>query len=586
MKPRVQSLLQRSATRLTNPLKFHSGLVESFAQSCNVAEHPLVSKLIGNLRSRSYGAAVQLAGSIGETVYTDVTEHFVMNQLAALVKKVPFEDPSLTPEATAWKKFLAAEHSCKRTNQRLIAEKKVYPRVPRHNALREVARVWIEGVIGREPNLPKIYEGCDFGPGASLGVHGEATHKAAKLCAEKWSTTAVGACYSRSAMMGDHHIWEYLQKREIVCYDPVSFQDLFSSQIEVRNANKIIMVPKTAKVHRTIAIEPLLNGYVQKGVDLELRKKLRHIGLDLENQELNQLLAKQGSAGGFNSFSTIDLSAASDSLSIETVRDLLPPDWFDLLNNLRSPNYESEWGSGRFHKFVSMGNGFCFPLETLIFASIAYAVGTVTGDSEFRVYGDDIIVRQRSALLVIEILKFYGFSTNTDKTFLFGPFRESCGADYFNSINVRPYNLDFVPLTDRDIYKVANGLRGNKFFVPVGAIAYATAFIPYGDVLCRPFAGPPDTALEVSMPVFQASRFSKWCKGIQTWTWLEYVSTALTDDRHPPSSVQMYGLLRGQRSSQNGSPEFAFRRKTRTSTRMFRVGLWCEYLTPQFFIFA
>lgn len=559
------SLLLRSSRRISDPQKYHSGLVESFAQSNEVGGLPIVKKLLGNLRSRSFGEAVRVADLISSQLYTDVTEHFVMNQLASLIKKVPFSDPSLSPEMTAWDKFLAAEHSCLRVNQRLRAERRVGKE--RHSALRSVARAWILRVIGEKPDLREIYEGCNFGPGASVGVHGEATHSAAKLCNETWTCTPVASVYARSAMVGDHHIWEFLQNREVPCMDPEIFFRLFHDKIAYSAANKITMVPKTAKVHRTIAVEPLLNGYIQSGVDTFLKRKLLRVGLDLTDQIPNQHLAMLGSLGGFNPLVTIDLSAASDSLAIETVRDLLPVDWFTFLSDIRSPNYVSEWGSGRYEKFASMGNGFCFPLETLIFASLAYAVGTVTGDSEFRVYGDDIIVHQRTALLLIEILRYMGFKTNTDKTFLFGPFRESCGADFFEGVNVRPYNLDFVPLTDRDVYKIHNGLRDSPYLVCFEVLEKVLKPIPSQDRLCRPLAGPPDTALEVSFSTFRESRFAKWCTGIQNWTWVEYITHPIIDERRPPAAVQMYGLLRGQRASHVGTPEYAFRRKTRTSTR-------------------
>lgn len=567
-------LLLSSSNRIANPLSYLTGIVESFATAHEVAHVPLVSQLIGNLRSRSFGSAVRTSDSIGSQLYTDPTDHFVMNQIASLVKKVPILDPSLTPELTAWKKFLAAEHTCKRTNQRLLAEKRcrVHPGLGRtdrmrHRALRATAREWILSVIGCEPDLEKIYEKCDFGPGASIGVHGQATHKAAKLCNSSWSCTPTALSYAQSAMMGDHHIWELLSPTVPFCLDSGIFKTELDKKIEFCAANKIIMVPKTAKVHRTIAVEPLLNGYIQKGTDLFLRRKLARVGLDLSDQETNQFLACEGSKGGFNPFSTIDLSSASDSISIETVRDLLPASWFNFLNRIRSPSYESEWGSGRYEKFSSMGNGFCFPLETLIFASIAHAVGTVTGDTEFRVYGDDIIVRQRSALLVIELLKFYGFSTNTDKTFVFGPFRESCGADFFEGVNVRPYNLDFIPLSDRDVYKIYNGMRENPFHVSLSTLDRILEPIPFRDRLMRPIDGPPDTAVTVPLDIFMSSRFATWCHGIQNWTWVEYSSIAINDNRRPPPSVQMYGLLRGQRSSDRGTPEFTFRRKTRTTTR-------------------
>jgi hypothetical protein len=500
-----------------------------------------------------------------------------MNQLASFVKKLPFEDASLQPEQAAWDKFRAAEHLCRRTNQRLRAEKLVGRE--RHSSIRECARQWIARVIGHKPDMQKIYERCDFGPGASLGVHGTATHRAAKLESESWTVTPTALPFALSAMAGEPLIWELLQQRSIFSMDLPLFKGLFHSKTEKVSANKIIMVPKTAVVHRTIAIEPLLNGLVQKGVDVYLRGRLRRFGLDLEDQESNSELARLGSLGGFNPFSTIDLSSASDSLSIGAVKDLLPPDWFSLMSALRSPSYESEWGCGRYHKFVSMGNGFCFPLETLIFASIAYAVGVVTGDSEFRVYGDDIIVHQRAALLVVEVLKFYGFRTNIDKTFFFGPFRESCGADFYEGVPVRPYNLDFVPKTDWDIYKVYNGMRLRHPDCPQAVLDAILAPIPVKERLYRPVDGPPAGAATVPIDVFMGHCSSLWNRDYQSWSWHEYVDTGVSDPRRPSPATEMYGALSGNspltpnfrkdvKSDDMYRPEFTFRRRTKTRVKL------------------
>lgn len=557
------------APRIQDPRVYHSQVVESVARTFQVHSHPDVARLLGNLRSRHFASAVDVAGLIGETVYPDAESHFAMNQLAALVKKVPFGDPKLDPERSAWKKFLAAEWSCRRINQRIIAERRVGRF--RYHDLRQRARDWIQKVIGVEPDFLKVFSGCGFGPGSSVGVSGQATHVAAKLCAESWSSTPTCLSYATAAMMSDHHIWEMLQERLPYCIDPEVFRLAMHRKVALCTANKVVMVPKTAKVHRTIAIEPLLNGYVQKGVDVYLRGRLKRFGLDLQDQTRNQRLAKLGSLGGFNPFVTLDLSAASDSLAIETVRDLLPPAWYSFLRDIRSPNYESALGSGRYEKFSSMGNGFCFPLETLVFASLAVACNAETTDTEFCVYGDDIIVRQQTALLLTEALKFYGFRINPDKSFFHGPFRESCGADYFDGINVRPYNLDFVPSTDRDIFKVYNGLRENPYFCPLLALEVVAAPIPSRERLLRPYPGPPDGAMTVPMDVFMGSTSAKWCHGIQTWTWREYVDSAVADYRRPPPSVQMYGLLRGSMSSHElcGSPQFSFRKRVTTRIRDF-----------------
>lgn len=567
---------------VSDPLGIIGGLADSFARSHKVQDSPLVSKLLGNLRSRSFGSAVLLADSLTSQSYGEPTEHFVMNQLASFVRKVPFQDPTLKPEASAWEKFLQAEATCRETNQRLFAERTSGERQYSH--LRELARAYIRSVIGYKPNLKRIYERCDFGPGASSGIHGNKTHLAAKLSAPKWTCTPTASAYARSAMMGDHHIWEYLSEREIFCLDPEVFKTSFDRKLSITAANKIVMVPKTAKVHRTIAVEPLLNGYVQKGVDVYMRACLHRHGINLRDQTVNQLLAQEGSKGGPNPLCTIDLSAASDSLSIETARDLLPPDWFTFLNNIRSPMYESKWGNGRYEKFTSMGNGFCFPLETLIFASIVHAAYEVSMDCvpqpgwtlprkrnvpqvDWHVYGDDIIVRQRSALLVLELLDFYGFKANTDKTFLFGPFRESCGADYFDGVNVRPYTLDFIPDTYRDLFKIANGLFDTKFHLSYDAWNYVVAKIPERYRYLRPYEGPPDTAIQAPLDICMSSKHVQWNRDIDNWVWREYVTRSVADSTGFKAPVEMYGLLRGSRALRNGSVEFAIRHTTRTSTR-------------------
>lgn len=555
--------IYRPVKRLEHPIRFITSVVSSFVESNGLADADGARQLIGHLRNGSFGAAVRLADSFTQQQYGDAHNHYVWNQLAAFVRKCPLEDKSLDPEAEAWKKFLASELLCKRTNQRLLAEKRVSRR--RHSHVRELARVWILKTIGLKPNLRRIYDSCGFGPGASIGVHGQATHIAAKLCGE-WTSTPTCTSLAQHAMMGEPLIWEYLQNRSIFCADPELFSSEFAKRVVLVAANKITMVPKTAMVHRTIAIEPTLNGYLQKGIDLQLRNKLKRVGIDLSDQDSNSSLARIGSVEGSDPLCTIDLSSASDSISLQLCKELLPTAWFDLMEATRSPSYESKWGSGRYHKFVSMGNGFCFPLETLIFASLAYAVNEVTcgsGDKTFRVYGDDIVIRQHAALLYIEVLKYLGFNTNPKKTFLFGPFRESCGADYFEGVNVRPYELDFVPVTDRDLFKLANGLRnGNFLFNPEVWTRVHSAIDPKWKFL-RPCEGPADSALTVPLSMYLASKWKRWNPDTQGWCWPSLVDSPIGDPRRVSAPVAMYGALYGL-SSQRGRPVYALRRRSRT----------------------
>lgn len=562
--PRKNKAMDRPILTLERPMSFLTTLVTTFVESNELTHAEGARKLIGHLRNVSFGDAVRLADSFTKQSYGEPLEHFRWNQLAAFVRKCPIKDPSLQPESDAWKKFLASEHLCRRTNQRLNAERRSGRR--RHSFLRDAARRWIYDVIGRKPNLRQIYQSSGFGPGASIGVHGQATHIAAKLCAETWTSTPLCTVYARHAFKGEPLIWEELQDRSPFCIDPEVFDLQFDGRVKHVAANKIVMVPKTALVHRTIAIEPLLNGYIQKGIDVELRKKLKRVGIDLGDQDTNSYLAMRGSLGGLDPFSTIDLSSASDSISIGLCQELLPPEWFRLMDDVRSPSYESEWGSGRYQKFVSMGNGFCFPLETLIFASLAYAVNEVSfgsGDKTFRVYGDDIVVRQHAALLLIEVLHYLGFRTNTSKTFVVGPFRESCGADYFEGVNVRPYELDFVPSNSRELTKLANGLRENKYLFNPKVWDFVFHTIGEKARLLRPCEGPPDQSLTVPLKVYLESDQKHWSKDLQTWSWLSYLDTPVGDPRRTSAAITMYGALYGH-SSRNGQPVLALRRRSRT----------------------
>jgi hypothetical protein len=89
-----------------------------------------------------------------------------------------------------------------------------------------------------------------------------------------------------------------------------------------------------------------------------------------------------------------------------------------------------------------MGNGYTFEMETLIFWAAVRVCRRHTRDhAPFRVYGDDIICGKQTADLLLPFLAWLGFPCNSSKTFLEGPFRESCGADYWNGHNVRPIHF-------------------------------------------------------------------------------------------------------------------------------------------------
>jgi hypothetical protein len=328
------------------------------------------------------------------------------------------------------------------------------------------------------------------------------------------------------------------------------------------------------KTERTIAVEPLWNGYIQLGVGEAIRKRLKRVDIDLKDQTKNQKLARKGSLGDSDDpYVTIDLSSASDSVTIELCRDLLPPDWFSLMNQLRSKSWvlEGDEKPHLYEKFTTMGNGFCFPLETLIFASLCHVANKEMRIpvNDFSVYGDDIIVRQSVANRLLGLLRLCGFTTNVKKTFLSGPFRESCGADWFEGEDVRPLNLDFAFENIQSIFKFCNAIRSKPTWEGVlgPCLEELEACIPLPLRYMRPYKGNVETALEVPMDVFMSSPHGHWNKCIQAWSWKELLITPVQDK--PVQMIAGYNvvLMRGALSGSFSSAPFAERRKTRTKTR-------------------
>lgn len=223
--------------------------------------------------------------------------------------------------------------------------------------------------------------------------------------------------------------------------------------------NRLTTVPKSYKRDRVIAIEPLMGMYCQKGYGGVIRSRLKRRGIDLDNQEANQLGALVGSLNG--SLSTIDLKAASDTISIGIVEQLMPPDWFAALEQCRSPVVLLP--SGELHvyrKFSTMGNGYTFELESLIFWALCSAVLELRGTEDRRllVYGDDLVVPSEACEDVIEVLDACGFEANAKKTHRDGPFRESCGKHFLGGFDVTPFYIKRHVRSVADLFLLHNNL--------------------------------------------------------------------------------------------------------------------------------
>lgn len=377
-------------------------------------------------------------------------------QCVSLLSKAML-DTGIDTTKVALEKWLAAEEMCLYVNNSWDERRKML------GSVLLTASKLISDVLGRVPDVAKL--AYRFGPGATRGVGGNLVSLDNKI------SPPFGGIQCTKASVP--YILKHLSGVPLLMSKKLGIEDveapftpLVSMKVNLCEANRLTFVPKSAKTDRAIAVEAHDMVPTQLALGGCIRSRLwQKAGIDLNRQDqTNAKLALKGSING--DYATIDLSSASDTISYRLVQDLVPPDWFELLSALRHD--WTQLPDQSFHlnqKFSSMGNGFTFELETLLFWAIAKAVvlrrGGLMGSHVYS-FGDDIIVPSEYATEVCTVLEDCGFSLNHDKTFIDGVFRESCGHDYFNGHQVRPFFLkndqeSLQYATDK--FKVANALR-------------------------------------------------------------------------------------------------------------------------------
>lgn len=363
-----------------------------------------------------------------------------------LMSKYPFWDIGIDREKAAIEKFYDAETSCADTNLR-IRERRCYvegalsPYTP--HAVILTARRKIARLLG-PLNWDHAERHFGFGPGATSSIpnrKGDAYHKYKALpCTTEANAVLAFTAIHRVPLWYSSVVALSSKARdEIGC---LTFSEQLREMFTFVPGNRVVTVPKNAKTDRVIAIEPTMNGYIQKGIGGLIRSKLKRVGIDLNDQSINQKLALQGSIDG--SLATVDLKSASDTVSLTLVEELLPSDWVLGIKQSRSPVGVLPSGDVvSYQKVSSMGNGYTFELESLIFWALCSSVIDVfhSVDRRFSVYGDDLIFPSGCVGSLIWILNYCGFSCNMKKTFVSGPFRESCGKHYFRGVDVTPFYI-------------------------------------------------------------------------------------------------------------------------------------------------
>lgn len=366
--------------------------------------------------------------------------------------------------------FLEANDTCKRQNvtfqdlseDTMITLKMMQDDIEnsfwKHAATDEFEFAWVDNIL-----MP--ISGFSTGPGSCSGVTGTSVIEKYR---DKWMcSTKMGISYLQ-ILRGN---WK-----------PMTWLPKFAAVL--KSSVKASFAPKKAKISRLIA--PQLNGdlFLQYPAESCLRHMLMYFGIDLETQQpRNRALARKGSLFSnldevsilpFNRRNlrpcTIDLTSASDIVGIELVKFCFPIPMFNYMSDCRCGTMSVSFFKGdkkqhvELEMMATMGNAYCFPMQTLVFCAAVRAIYQrlgiplyANGAPTYGVFGDDIIVDVAAYPFVIKFLKSLHMKPNQNKCFHIGFFRESCGGDYFAGYDVRPVSTELLA-DDCDFYSLSNRL--------------------------------------------------------------------------------------------------------------------------------
>jgi hypothetical protein len=334
------------------------------------------------------------------------------------------------------------------------------------NSFRDALQFEVEGT---NYDLSFIRETMTVGPGSAQKAKN--TDFASKLFEGPVSTTSEFLIPLYRSALSETGLWAEAELLRSSRFPFVSVK-----------GGKVFFAPKNAEISRTCCTPSNLGLVFQMTIGAFMEQRLgKYFGISLSTQpDKNRELARIGSIDG--SFGTIDLVSASDSVSWQLVLKLLEDSFLKrVLMECRDEFAVLPDGSSIALNMTStMGNGFTFPLQTLIFASAVKAVYEMKGlrpttvmsqsgdlhpsrvssqsnRTLYGVFGDDIVVEKSTYDTVCRMLKKLGFEVNDAKSFNTGDFRESCGEDWFRGRNVRGIYITSLE-TPQQVYSAINRL--------------------------------------------------------------------------------------------------------------------------------
>jgi len=465
--------VKRDLTAATRSVAFHATLLYSSPLALNLSVRSR-NRLIRE-QLLSYTDLLEIYGFIQTTkLFKDISHKFLRGFRVSSGKLTyePVEDISLTPMYRLEKMLVGRELDMDSTDRELIQYMLSWflylSKVPlgRPDLKSPAQKAWIERQVNPLPlttarqNIEAVrmivswLVGFDF---QFLGNHGPgSTSTGAKTVPEKnrdyrptLQTTQLTRFHVSDA------VWDVYRPREAVWKD----------------------VPKDIGSLRPITMEPPEMQFAQQGMKHDIYRAVnqghvlasRYIKFD--DQTLSQECAIRGSSliQDRRKPSTIDLSSASDYLSLDLIVDIFSGDLLHYLLLGRTWNVLVNKKKVELNMFGGMGSALTFPVQSIVFAALTIwsviqalvkeELGVEAGlddletyllsngfhrryakiEKSIRVYGDDIAVPDFAAERLMLLLSEFGLKVNVDKSFVgISPVRESCGVYALAGYDITP----------------------------------------------------------------------------------------------------------------------------------------------------
>lgn len=208
-------------------------------------------------------------------------------------------------------------------------------------------------------------------------------------------------------------------------------------------------VEKDSSGPRTIGLEPAEYMWCQQAVKTAMyahieKHRLTKGHVNFTDQTINRSLTSR-----WSDYDTLDMSKASDRNSYALVEALFSKtSLWRWLRACRTPG--TILPDGRvlwFKKFAPMGSAVCFPVEAMVFWALACAslhrqgVPLLLALRNVYVYGDDLVVPHGYFSGIQSDFEAFGLKFNDAKCCIFGKFRESCGMDAYDGVDITPVRL-------------------------------------------------------------------------------------------------------------------------------------------------